>query len=409
MEQTKFKLEDLFPKKIDFDLDCGDKQINFFFFGCWNQNRNATEKIIEQLNSDDASNYSFGIINGDNYYKSSRPDPENPDEKIKFDDMTTIQKGFDILKKSSHKLYLTLGNHEVDNKQTCETLRLELAQIPNSNIIFPHNYYSLHCYNNEGKHIKILFIDSNLFGANLCYDNNSSKLEKYKMLNWIEMHLKMTQPNVKILIVSHEPLFNIKIKKGVRNFVTNTLLDELFDLLTSPVIYTDPNTLELIPIIRPIYFFASDIHNYQYWKCKNITQIIAGTGGANLDDIENSNEVRTFTSPNREDTIYDIFSSNMSYGYLKVQIIDDNIDHTFIPIIVPPSTGIISLTDPHGFASVAAAITNVSGDEKIETSQPTEQMDSSLYGGANSGYYEYKYLKYSSKVKQMKKIISLIF
>ena len=270
-------------------------------------------------------------MNGDNYYKTKTSAP-NDKGYIKTDDMTTVDRGFDILKKFPKQIYLTIGNHEVDNKTPCQTLLKEIETIKDSQIQLPHNYYSLNISNTAGHKVKIVLLDVNLFDKNVCYEDDSRSEKKSIMLNWLVEHCKSTPVTTPIIIVGHYPLFSLEKEKEKKNknkqssdetnifqFTMNHFMKDVFEILKS---YDK----------RQFIYLASDSHNYQKIEHSNILQYISGTGGADLDNIENF-YANNLTKPNiyiiKNDPVFSdisepfiIHTTSKTHGYMIIKVRD---------------------------------------------------------------------------------------
>lgn len=343
---NRINLDILFPKKIDFEQYIEGNVVKFFFFGCWNDNLDVTQRVIENICADET--IQFGIVNGDNYYrdkskkqKKKKPfsttttDSEEsailPSEPI-IDNLDKVNVGFNVLKRFDKTIYLTLGNHEVDSEinehnQICGILLRELEMLTDSKIVLPHNYYSVTFICENNSRTKIVFLDVNLLNANTCYNDDSRLNEMNKMLDWLVMHVKNTPISDKLIIVGHNPLFhtkkdklsNLEIKQQKFSFVKS--MRGIFDFLVSNG--------------RPVIYLASDTHNYQYIKYKNITEIIVGTAGASLDDVKETSSLGSYNeSIAGIDGEFEILRAEKQYGHLVVTI-GDEIQQEFVSLGLP--------------------------------------------------------------------------
>jgi hypothetical protein len=295
---------DIFPSNgIIIDINLTEAKTKFFFFGCWNDNLNATKNIIKKIN--DSDDFSFGIVNGDNFYPTKTKDDNGTKRKI-FD-MQSVEKGFNVLKNFKNPIYCALGNHEVDNLNNCETLLKELEYSKNSNINFPAGYYCLNITNGSKNNIKIFVLDTNLLENNFCYEQSDRTVESSAMTKWLSEQLIHATSN-QIFIVGHYPLFYIKKSK----FVINPVMKEINDIILSSQ--------------KHMYYLASDIHNYQHIVYKNINQFIIGTGGAHLDEI---NTLSGYMEIEKDFSIYD---TKKSYGFLKIVLQNESVEMNFIDV-----------------------------------------------------------------------------
>lgn len=315
--KSKKNLSELFPKQIDFVRRTENHSLKFFFFGCWNNDQTVVEKVMKNIIDD--TDIQFGIVNGDNYYHNKKNG-----EKHKFDDIAKVDRGFNMLKEFKKDIYLTLGNHEVNFDESdsvdkvCRILLREIEIIQHSNIQLPNNYYSVtfkHQYSDQKT--KFVFLDANLMDTNECYEEHSRMIELDNMIDWFKRTVYNTPQNVGLIIVGHLPLFHLKKVKNPKdkkdkkkkenktiqidiNETTQNILDVLIGqdptlpTLPTPEIFTPIQFVkEMKPIFnilanldRDIYYLALDTHNYQHIVHKNITEIIIGTAGADLDDVE---------------------------------------------------------------------------------------------------------------------------
>jgi hypothetical protein len=373
-------LDKLFSKQINFDINMELNDINFFFFGCWNSDLNVTSKIIEEVNKDES--IQFGIVNGDNYYKTKILDENEAKGYRKIDDMNTIVNGFNILKEFPKTIYLTIGNHEVDNKNICETLLKELSTIKNSKILLPHNYYSLNFYNNAGHKVKIVILDVNLFDINKCYESESRLEKQQAMLLWLDEQCRLTPPDTQIIIVGHYPLFYIKkekkekIKKNVLSNSKEFDNDNNSILSSTDVKIVFPDKIEKFNFIfnnnvklvydilihhtkKKFIYLASDTHNYQKIEHANILQYISGTGGAELDQIANFSAVDLTTR--------------------QIHIVKD----------IPEPFYIYDTLETHGYMIIKV----------------TEKCTFNFFAISTGGSIKQKYCKYINKNMKLQKII----
>jgi hypothetical protein len=278
-----------------------------------------TEAIMKKL--DDS--FRFGLVNGDNFYPTKT---EILGKKHKnYDDMDQkIEKGFSILRKNfTRKIFISLGNHEVDNPGPCLTLLSEIEKSRGSNLIIPTNYYSLNIFNKKGDKLKLFVLDVNLLEDNLCYDDKSREEHKLNMMQWLSTHIEKIKSSANVTeyvyaVMGHYPLFYFD-KKG--NFVVNQTTIQILRLLKS-----------MSPL--KIYYFASDVHNYQYIKHENIHQFIVGTGGAKLDNMPEILQSSEFTRMDvaNEEGDFTIMGAKKMYGSLILTLEKGTLNHTFDPL-----------------------------------------------------------------------------
>lgn len=363
----------------EYVLDLLEKEeFKFFFFGCWNKgcySNNPTDQIINKIRIND---YDFGIVDGDNIYPIKT---KKINIKSKIFNIKDFNSGFDCLNKLDKKVFLTIGNHDIEN---CYLLcRQQLYK----NIILPHNFYKLTVfYNNKKSCAVILFLDTNLmdpqineFKMNIeinkleednyckksvdiqelkkCYNEQKFTFDNSKQIQWIEEEItnyNALNINKQLFIVGHFPIVTFKHKKTNKFMIDNSLA-----FLSNLHI----NTLNY-------YYLAADTHNYQLYKFKNGYQVISGTGGADLDDIE-LNNIENYHLI--EKLNFELIEATKSYGYTEFNIINNKVEFKFVPI--NPLISMIKFNKGN--------IVN--------------------YGG-----YYYKYLKYKQKYNNLKHTLNNI-
>lgn len=348
--------DEIFPKTggTNIDVAIEKENANIFFFGCWNNidNKTIISQIIDDINKKETD---FGIINGDNLYKTVNP--ENTKEK-KYN-LSNIQKGFNIIKKYEKPIYLTLGNHELDNpkmdknvdkiitleqqveieKAKCIILKKEKTVSKGTNLYMEQNYYSITLTSQNN--IKIIFLDTNLCENNQCYVNEELReIEKEKMFKWLDNILVANVEKKPIIIIGHAPLFykkEVKEPKEVKEVIEVKVSDTVLEKVKKLIVFTvNPTTLGIYQILQnykfPIYYFASHVHNYQYIIDQNnglnIHMIINGTGGAKLDDLDLENDKII----NHEEKTYIFDKFNKNHGYSIITITNNNVLHKFFDI-----------------------------------------------------------------------------
>lgn len=291
-----------------------DDKIKFFFFGCWNQNRIATNDIIGRINVE--SKCTFGVVCGDNVY------PEKTDD-TKVARIEDIREGFDILKQFRGNVYIGLGNHEVDSTIKCQALFDEKTHA-NDNLIMLNNYYSIDIINTTTGTLlsKIIILDTNVLEENTCYGPATVDVEN-EMIQWLRSELSECG-DVMPIIMGHYPLFYFKQNK-------TSLLHEFKFNYTMEKIHK-----ELIEYVKPVYYLCADIHNYQYTMSSNITQHVAGTGGALQDKVIEVDLPFTLP-PSMTETHYmfNIIKCTQKYGYVEIDIENNIVTGEFKESVVP--------------------------------------------------------------------------
>jgi hypothetical protein len=345
---------DIFTEDRQQIINLPTNTVSFFFFGCWNKNKEATAKIITEINK--KNDCQFGIVCGDNVYPETIYDTSG--NKTKVANINDIQEGFDILKLFNGQIYIGLGNHEVDSTQPCKSLIDEKINA-NLNIHMPNNYYSILINGTNGSIIKIIILDTNVLENNKCYgDYNEDVIEQ--MLTWLQTELgNCATNNIIPIVVGHYPLFYFKNNKnnGKYEFQIEYTMAKINNIL--------------IQFKKPIHYLCADIHNYQFFIKDNIHHHIVGTGGAIQDLVIENNLVFQISI---DDDIYNVIKLTQKYGYLYV-----NIENGF-------------LTCQFNSIDTDVAI-------KDKKNKSVDTKNDLLIGG-----YEKKYLKYKNKYLKSKKI-----
>lgn len=287
-----------------------DNKFQFFFFGCWNQNRIATNDIILRANSEEFCK--FGVVCGDNVY----PIKTNDTKISKVED---IVEGFNILKTYNGNVYIGLGNHEVDSTEICKSLFDEKTHA-NQNLIMPNNYYSINIKNRTTDTLlsKIIILDTNILESNLCY-GEYDPVKENEMIQWLKSELLLCE-NLTPIIMGHYPFFYFKQNKKTfeHTFQFNYTMEKIYN--------------ELINYVKPVYYLCADIHNYQHIITSNITQHIVGTGGAIQDKVLEVDTI--FTIPYEYLDVkqpFHVVKCVQKYGYLLVDIENNIITGEFKP------------------------------------------------------------------------------
>lgn len=163
-----------------------------------------------------------------------------------------------------------------------------------------------------------------------CFNNNIiTELDSNTIYNLQHNYIEsiLNNPEIRhIIFFGHEPLIYVKTKND-RTEIGKSNLRPLLDLIFEK------------NINKEITFVCADTHLYQYGKIfkdgdesKYITQIICGTGGAELDQYENTVFPYSYNKNNYPYT-YTVNNCITSYGFVEINLLEDNtINHNFIPI-----------------------------------------------------------------------------
>ena len=347
-----------------------EEETNFINFGCWNKinNNPGLFNVVKSIKKE--KNIDFFIINGDNYYQKkdkSNKDKSNKEKSKKEKSTKVIVKedlinGFKLLdfaKKNEndnekHKeLYLLLGNHDIELiNERCDTTILQKDFVTNNkNYHFPNN---LTMFKEIGKTL-IIMIDTNIYDNEdpTCYkdifddeqliqivenkdipiEEKNHVLKKYQY-NLIHDFFNTGKKYKNIIVCGHHPIYGIKIKeiKIKENLEEKKIIKE-------QLLHNDIYNIffEIKEHAKIFYYLCSDIHNYQEGivTIKNktmeinntmeINQYIVGTGGADLDIIDNSVLGEYDYETDNFELNYKMNKYECKYGYIVVNIKDDNI------------------------------------------------------------------------------------
>ena len=321
-------------------------KFSILHFGCWNNDYCISNKldfpyIITTYN------INLFLVNGDNIYPDSVKLPEKLPEvmntkdwmqslptqtkgKYKEYNEQKIKDGFNCLSQIDFKKNVSLGNHDLldnnpmyttdekDMDWNCPIIRKqkELIDTNQDHFRFPYSQQTYKMLN--GKTISVIYINIDLYKLQNIITNQKTKpleLEKayenircvynydHDTQNKLEDHLtekhqqmlsdyiskivnlqndfinnQLSTPQNYYIIVTHEPFLALKQKK--KNDITLTV-ENLLTLFNNPK-YAGKN----------ISYLCADTHLYQEGiitfsfdniKPLSIHQIIAGTGGADLD------------------------------------------------------------------------------------------------------------------------------
>ena len=360
-----------------------EEETNFINFGCWNKidNNPGLFNVVKSIKKE--KNIDFFIINGDNYYqkkhkskkeksdkdksKKEKPDKDKSTKDKSTKDKSTKEKstkeivkedlenGFNLLnlvtkeldkdkKLYLKKLYLLLGNHDIELiNENCDTTILQKDFVTNNkNYHFPNN---LTMFKEIGKTL-IIMIDTNIYDNEdpTCYKNifddeqliqivenkdipieeKNHVLKKYQY-SLIHEFFNTGKKYKNIIVCGHHPIYGIKIKN-------NSIKEQLLHSDIYNIFFEIKEHAEIF------YYLCSDIHNYQEGivTIKNktmeinntmeINQYIVGTGGADLDIINNSVLGEYDYETDNFELKYKMNEYECKYGYIVVNIKDDNIN-----------------------------------------------------------------------------------
>jgi hypothetical protein len=346
-----------------------EEETNFINFGCWNKidNNPGLFNVVKSIKKE--KNIDFFIINGDNYYQKKDKKKKDKSKKEKSDKdkskKVVVEKdlinGFKLLdlvtkefENDKHKeLYLLLGNHDIELiNERCDTTILQKDFVTNNkNYHFPNN---LTMFKEIGKTL-IIMIDTNIYDNKdpTCYKDIFDDNKIFNDTNLKEMvenkdipievkniELKKYQYSLihdffntgkkykNIIVCGHHPIYGIKIKN-------NSIIEQLLHSDIYNIFFEIKKHAEIF------YYLCSDIHNYQEGKVTinntmevtinntmEINQYIVGTGGTDLDIINNSVLDEYDYKTDNFELKYKMNNYLCKYGYIVVNIKDDIITVT---------------------------------------------------------------------------------
>jgi hypothetical protein len=317
--------------------------MKFIHFGCWNNGlcndsqTNGLSLMTKKLRDYVSTNsIDFLIIAGDNYYPVK-------DDIGKHFNMDNFKSGFDCLPKDIKK-YLIFGNHDIEDVIVGESNSIKCKLLDEQNIIAEENetieIFDNVLYKKINENTLIIMFDSNLYDIeseklvkDTCYNKlfndyiKSSTLTIKDLLNYQNCFIKdIIQSNSSIhniIFVAHHPIYSIKakIKKGI-NEKNDYVLDKFISFLKK---------IKELLIGKNNYYLCADTHLYQEGIINitpelQIKQYIVGTGGAKLDNI--------YTGDNsiidNGITLYEKSNDKKEFGFLEVEILDDELEFKFI-------------------------------------------------------------------------------
>lgn len=180
-----------------------------------------------------------------------------------FDMKLQISKGFENCFKNANvdRFFMAVGNHDIEN---CEVLN---TQVNYKNWNLPDLYYNV-IYSMNDFTINIIVIDTNMFEekALTCTGQPFTEEQINTQIDWVKS-------------VSQKG--DIKIMIGHCPYLANGHKEK------TPVVQRT-RLLELVRSVRPKVYFCADEHNQQFIQDGDISIVVAGSGGSDLDDILSS-------------------------------------------------------------------------------------------------------------------------
>ena len=291
----------------------------FFFLGCWNNvpcknydnivknNRSNILDLIEK----NIKKYDFGVLGGDNIYPMKLKDGKSKYKIYYRSSINYINRILDIssrirrkTKKKNYylgkKLHVILGNHDYKKKNFKIQKKLFLNK--NSKLYDYNNYFT-------SKYADYHFLDT----------NNLLLLNDY--LKFIDTKNK----NKWIILIGHEPILSLKDKKNDLQILKEDKINYSREII---------NRLKELDYPKMIYICA-DTHNFQFLNLQDkennfdLPIIIAGTGGANPDDLKGLRVNKDILKDFNIDNIR-INKLLEPYGYLSFNIYKNKVIFSYI-------------------------------------------------------------------------------
>jgi hypothetical protein len=363
--------------------------MKFIHFGCWNNGLCATgqdnglTKMTKLLNEyvsqpENKDNIKFITVAGDNYYPSKIEKKYNgKDEKIKIFDNQHFESGFECLPKNIKK-YILFGNHEIedvviDNQRTeynkdstyeeleplqeqCKSL---ILQTTNKSNIFkndPNYEFFNDVIVQTYKKTLIIMLDTTIYTFKekkrvyekkineTCYQHLFNNVDRNYTIRELMIYqetkireaIDANKECKNIIFIGHHPFAHMvnkyRIIKGKKErlniFEHNSKMVKFFN-----------NIYEILKS-KKIYYLCADTHLYQQStftinpSASNeiiIHQYIVGTGGADQDELPVYDDKKDKKKPENHTTIdgikisYDIIYNKKTFGFITVNIQDDDI------------------------------------------------------------------------------------
>ncbi len=342
----------------------------FFHFGCWNlfacENSYPTSKIIQEINK---GKYEFGLLAGDNIYKSRLIDPNYPNPQKTQYNTIKMNDGIKCINKLKIPVYVALGNHDIDDNN-CDVIDLQIGI--HKNWYMPRSYYYKIKYNSiffiiDTNILEVVNVDAypdRAVNNYRCYKygtNGKHVLKKIhedidKMCDMFSVLDANTFDN--IFIMGHNPIVTVKEKKDRRSGKVFCSINNLkyFAQLFDRIGQSQSGPIQ-------IYYLCADTHNYQHisitYKNLNIEQIIAGTGGAKQDHInicrkeqnviqELNVDLKKHCDSDLTSIVLHKLSNNGEFGFVSYDVNGTNVLHEFI-VVGDDKNGTIYDTHPTNY------------------------------------------------------------
>ena len=275
-------------------------------FGCWNQlqtDEGVSLKNTQVMATLKRRKVDMVLVSGDNYYPVKK---KVDGEKLKTIILENLIDGFNNLKAATQTtpVFMNFGNHDVVkngdmggvSEQECTILNEERRQAT-GNINLNMNHHIMY-----GEHTLVLMLDTTIYSSkkdfdknfNDCYTQISGYTENTQKRLQDEQYAFVQEAlaafnGQHIIIVGHYPIIYMKTKSS-----------KMVKKLDSSAEFTD--LLMLLPSDKSLIYLCADYHLYEEGniqisdgagKTIQIHQFITGTGGTELDNVEE--KPHTFT------------------------------------------------------------------------------------------------------------------
>jgi hypothetical protein len=264
----------------------------FLFFGCWNTRGAARDAVAAKIRANERD-VPVLILGGDNVYPL-----EGNESKLHRRDV--FEEGMELYSQFEHGagkfLFPSLGNHNV--KKDIRAVQMERY----SKYLKPDKTYYMLRFT-DGFHVIVL-------------DTNT--MDSDAMIEWLRGAIHdVAAAREPYYIVQHEPMISMRHKKGADK---------------ASVLIGCDRVMQILNRYPPIHILCADTHNFQYGSVTfgeggvAISQLVVGTGGANLDDLPERAGPFTVEEGGLK---YEYMGGKKVYGYLRI---DDPDTYKFVQV-----------------------------------------------------------------------------
>ena len=253
----------------------------FLFLGCWNTRGAARDAVAATIGAN-ASDVPVLILGGDNVYPLEG-------NKSKLHSPDVFEEGMKLYSQFEHGagkfLFPSLGNHNV--KEEIRAVQLERY----SKYLKPDKTYYMLRFTDK---FRVIVLDTNIMDSDA-------------MIEWLRRAIdKVADEGERYYIVQHEPMISMRHKKGADK---------------ASVLIGCDRVMEILNRYPPIRILCADTHNFQDGfvtfgeGAPAISQLVVGTGGANLDDLPKGAGPFTVQEGGLK---YKYIKGEKAYGYLRI-------------------------------------------------------------------------------------------